>query len=323
MFQFQPSINEGDFIKARIDSKSTDSPVEQPENKDVVNVSEDTPTDNVVNLEAQANEEITEEVEGSETNEATQATETDTDEDLYVEYKGREINLRDVEEWEQGHLRQSDYTRKTQELSESRKAFDDQQGSFNAQQSKLNELTAQLEAVINEDTPSAETLAEWREYEPEKLLDYQEKQAKRKELLDSSKTIAPTSNVDAVAEQSKLFTANPSWMDNGQQTKQFTDDMAMTSAYALKNGYSNEELSGLTSAHHLQTLINAAKYEKSKLSNAAIEKKVRKAPVSTRPKAQTKSHITTDIAAAKAKFKKTGNNSDYVKLRQLERQLTK
>lgn len=323
MFQFQPSVSEGDALKARIDSKSTDSPVEQPVNEEVVNVSEDTPIDNVVNLEARANEEVTEEIEESGNEEASQAAQLFADEDLYVEYKGREINLRDVEEWEQGHLRQSDYTRKTQELSESRKAFDDEQSVFNAQQSKLNDLTAQLEAVINEETPSAEILAEWREYEPEKLLDYQEKQAKRKELLNSSKAITPTSNVDAQAEQAKLFTANPSWMDNGKQTKQFTDDMAMTSAYALKNGYSNEELSGLTSAHHLQTLINAAKHEKSKLSNAAIEKKVRKAPVSTRPKAQTKSHITTDIAAAKAKFKKTGNNSDYVKLRQLERQLNK
>jgi hypothetical protein len=97
--------------------------------------------------------------------------------------------------------------------------------------------------------------------------------------------------------------------------------MTLTQNYALKNGYSNEELSGLTSAHHFQTLINAAKYEALSKNNAAIEKKVRKAPVSTRPKAQTKSHITTDIASAKAKFKKTGNNSDYVKLRQLERQL--
>lgn len=199
MFQFQPAVSESSVLKARIDSKSTDSPVEQPENKDVVNVSEDTPIDNVVEPEARANEEVTEEVEESENKEVSQAAQTDTDEDLYVEYKGREINLRDVEEWEQGHLRQSDYTRKTQELSESRKTFDTQQVDFNAKQIELSDLTAQMSAMIELDKPSAETLAEWREYEPEKLLEHQEKQAKFDKLLDSSKAITPTSTVDVQA----------------------------------------------------------------------------------------------------------------------------
>lgn len=323
MFQFKPSVSDQDFIKARIDSKSPDSPSEQPEVKDVVNVSEDTPVNDVVETEARANEEITQEAEESETNEAEQATTPDTDEDLYVEYKGREINLRDVEEWEQGHLRQSDYTRKTQELSDSRKAFDTQQQEYSTKYTELDAKLAQLNAMIDEDTPTADELAEWREYEPDKLLDYQDKQAKRKELLEASKSLKPTSNVDAQAEQNKLWQANPAWQDNGKQTKAFTDDMTLTQNYALKNGYSNEELSSLTSAHHFQTLINAAKYEALSKSNASIEKRVRKAPVSTRPKAQTKSHITTDIAAAKAKFKKTGSNDDYVKLRQLERQFNK
>lgn len=323
MFQFKPSVSDQDFMKARIDSKSPDSPSEQPEVEDVVNVSEDTPVNDVVETEARANEEIAPEAEESEANEAEQATAPDTDEDLYVEYKGREINLRDVEEWEQGHLRQSDYTRKTQELSDSRKAFDTQQQEYSTKYTELDAKLAQLNAMIDEDTPTADELAEWREYEPDKLLDYQDKQAKRKELLEASKSLKPASNVDAQAEQNKLWQANPAWQDNGKQTKAFTDDMTLTQNYALKNGYSNEELSSLTSAHHFQTLINAAKYEALSKSNASIEKRVRKAPVSTRPKAQTKSHITTDIAAAKAKFKKTGSNDDYVKLRQLERQFNK
>ena len=41
MFQFQPAISESDAIKSRIDSKSTDSIAEQPENTDVVELSQD------------------------------------------------------------------------------------------------------------------------------------------------------------------------------------------------------------------------------------------------------------------------------------------
>lgn len=323
MFQYNQSISEGDAIKSRIASRNTDSPSEQPENTEVVNVSEDAPIESEVETEAQANEEVTQEIEESETEEVATTQESDGDEDLYVEYQGREINLKDIVEWEQGNLRQSDYTRKTQAHADDVKAFEAKQEDFNAKQSELNDKLAQLNAIIEQDTPSAETLAEWREYEPEKLLDYQERQAKRKELIESSKQVQPTSNVDVQAEQNKLFQANPSWMDNGKQTKAFTDDIKLTQDYALKNGYSNEELSGLTSAHHFQTLINAAKYEALSKSNAAIEKKVRKAPVSTKPKAQAKSHITTDIAALEKKVRATGREEDFVKLRQLKRQLNK
>ena len=316
MFEFKQGISMNDAVEKRIASKNTDSQ-EQPEAKDVVNVSEDAPVEDVVEPEAQANEEVAAEAEESESEEAGQATETDTDEDLYVEYKGREINLRDVEEWEQGSLRQADYTRKTQQHAEEVKNFTAKQEEFNVKQIEFNQKLQQLEAMIEEDTPSAETLAEWREYEPEKLLDYQEKQSKRKALLDSKQPTA--SSVDVAAEQAKLWQANPQWSDNGKQTKAFEDDIARTQEYALKNGYSNGELASITSAHHLQTLINAAKFESMGKSNAAIEKKVRKAPVSTKPKAAAQSRTVTDVKAAKAKFMKTGNNEDYVAYKKLAR----
>ena len=237
-------------------------------------MSKDTPAEDVVEPEAQAEEDIAPEAEELEADDGDQATEAETDEDLYVEYKGREINLKDVEEWEQGNLRQSDYTRKTQQHAEEVKNFTAEKEEFNAKQIEFNQKLQQLEAMVEEDTPSADTLAEWREYEPEKLLEYQEKQARRKELL-SAKQVT-NNNVDVAAEQAKLWQANPQWSDNGKQTKAFTDDIALTQEYALKNGYSNDELAGITSAHHLQTLINAAKYEKMGKSNAAIEKKGKK-----------------------------------------------
>lgn len=319
MFQFQPSISEGDALKKRIGSKDTDSAPEQPENTEVVNVSEDTPESEIITEDNNNNtESVTEELAPE-----SEDQPSDAQDDLYVEYKGRDINLKDIEEWEQGHLRQSDYTRKTQAHADEVKTFKAQQEDFNAKQSELDSKMAQLDAIINEETPSAETLAEWREYEPEKLLDYQEKQTKRKELLASSKAITPESNIDVAAEKAKLWQANPQWMDNGKQTQAFIDDTNLVQKYAAKHGYSNEEISGLTSAHHLQTLINAAKYEELSKSNAAIEKKVRKAPVSTKPKAQAKSSVTSDIAALEKKVRQTGNERDFVKLRQLKRQLNK
>ena len=111
---------------------SEPAPAEPTENTEVVNVSEDThPIENEAETEAVANEEVEQEIEESEAEEGAQVTLDDESEDLYVEYKGREINLKDVEEWEQGHLRQSDYTRKTQELADNRKDFESQSSNNN------------------------------------------------------------------------------------------------------------------------------------------------------------------------------------------------
>ena len=82
MFQFQPAISEGDAIKSRIASKNTDSPSEQPENTEVVNVSEDTPIEEVVETEAQANEEVTAEIEET-AEEVTKAKAQDEETDLF------------------------------------------------------------------------------------------------------------------------------------------------------------------------------------------------------------------------------------------------
>ncbi len=124
------------------------SPEAPTENTEVVNVSEDAPIEEVVETGAQANEEATSTIEEPAETQIEQATTDNEDEDLYVEYKGREINLKDIDEWEQGHLRQADYTRKTQELADSRKDFEAEQEGFTGKQSKLSEQLLTLEAMI-------------------------------------------------------------------------------------------------------------------------------------------------------------------------------
>ena len=323
MFQFQSSISESDAVKARIDSKNTDSPVEQPENTEVVELSQDEPVTEVVEAEAQVNEEITEEAEESETEEVAQPQESDETEDLYVDYNGREINLKDIEEWEQGNLRQSDYTRKTQAHAEDVKAFEAKQEEFNAKQTEFNSKLAQLNAIIEEDTPSAETLAEWREYEPEKYIEHTEKMSNRKKLLAESKAELPTNRVDMAKVSADLFANHPEWMENGKQSQKFTDDTNLMTKYAETRGIGQEELATFE-AKHYEIMLDAARYQSVSKSNAAIEKKVRRAPVSTKPRAVTKNSAISEIEALSKKIKSgKGNTDDIIKHRQLQRQLNK
>lgn len=309
------------YLAERKNARSMqESLTDQPDNTEAVDVSEDAPIEEVVETEAQANEEVTTEIEESEEEDVNQATETNTDEDLYVEYKGREINLRDVEEWEQGSLRQSDYTRKTQAHAETVKTFEAAQGDFAAKQSEFNDKLAQLNAMIEEDTPSAEMLAEWREYEPEKYIEHTEKMSNRKKLLATSKAELPTTSVDMAKVSADLFASHPEWMDNGKQSKKFTEDTVMMTAYAESRGIGQKEISSFE-AKHYEVMLDAARYKASNKKNAAIEKKVRRAPVTTQPRAKANNSLQSEIKVVQDRYNKTGTDKDYLLLRKLNRQL--
>ena len=296
------------------------APTEEPE---AVNVSDEAPIEADVAVdEPVTTDESTDdvaEIEEEEVSDEPVTAEADDEEELYVEINGREINLKDIEEWEQGNLRQSDYTKKTQELSEQRKTFDADKEAFTSQQTQLQGSIATLEAIIAEETLSAEDVAELREYEPDAYIKYTEKLSKRDKALSEAKDIQPTSNVDIEAERKALWDANPSWLEDGKQTKAFTNDMNLLTDFAKTNGYSDAEISGIQHSRHWQTLIKAAKFDALGKKNAAIEKKVRRAPVSTKPKQVQQTSLQGQIKKAEAQLKQSGKADDAIKLRQLRR----
>jgi len=92
------------------------------------------------------------------------------------------------------------------------------------------------------------------------------------------------------------------------------------SNYAEKQGFTNDDLIGLKS-HHFKMLLDAAKYASTKNSNAAVVKKVRKAPAITKPRQGVKSSLQQEIKAAQEKFNRTGTIADSVALRKLKAKL--
>ncbi len=300
-------------------SRGTTEPAkaEPTENTEVVEVSEGTPAEEVSETEVAANEEVTTEAEES-GEEVTAAPANEAETDLfYYDIDGEEVSSDQLKEWKANGLMQADYTRKTQELSDNRKTFETEREQFEAEKSSFIKNSAALEAMINEDTKTAEQLTEMREYEPEEYIKYTDKMSARKELLGKTKAVQPASNIDEQAERTKLWDANPTWLDNGKQTQAFTNDMTMIQGYAKTQGYSNEEIQGIQSAHHWQTLLDAARFQALGKKNAVIEKKVRKAPVSTRPKAAV---ITSELVKAQKAFKSNPSVDNAVKLRKIKRQ---
>ena len=158
-----------------------------------------------------------------------------------------------------------------------------------------------------------------REYEPEEYIKYTEKQSKLKEFVNSAKTATQQPSVDMAKVSADLFAAHPEWKDNGKQSQKFIDDTNLMTKYAEARGIGQAELSSFE-AKHYEVMLDAARYKSQNSKNVAIEKKVRKAPVSTKPRAAA-SGIQTDLEAAQKAFKKNPTDKNAVALRKLKRQL--
>lgn len=316
MFEMPEGITVDEAVNKYKASQEKDSQVEQPKSNDVVNVSDDTQETDEVEADVVAETEV-EESEHAESEEITANDDTD---DLFYEVDGEEVSASTLKEWKSGHMMQSDYTRKTQAHAEEVKQFKLDKEALTSKQQMLDEKLAEFEAVMGEESLSAEDLADLREYEPEKYIEHIEKKEKRAKLIADSKKLASNKESNFQQEYTAFAQSQDGWIDNNQPTDKFKADVAVMTKYADANGFTHDDLTGMKS-HHFKALLDAAKYNDSKVKADVMAKKVRKAPPITKPKQQATTTLQTEIKAAEATLKRTGKVDDAVKLAQLKRQL--
>ena len=149
--------------------------------------SEDQPIQNE-EAEVETEEESEEETEAEETQEgeteadeeAAEESEEETEEPKYVteglvEIDGEEV---DIQELKQGHLRQGDYTRKTQQLAEDRKAAEQQRQEY---ESQLNALS--VAAGSNLDRYKHMTETDWQQMALQKPDEFKRHKAEYNQAL--------------------------------------------------------------------------------------------------------------------------------------------
>jgi len=307
------------YLAARKEARSGADSAEQPAPVEAVDVLEDSAPIEEVEAEEVTHEAITTEIEESE-KQPIEAKDEETDL-FYYDIDGEEVSSDQIKEWKNGHLMQDDYTRKSQVNADRGRELDERDEALTKSQSKLSEQLATLEAMISEDSLSDEQIAEMREYEPERYIEHIEKQSKRKEFLKGAKVSAtPKSNVNAQEEQAKLIKANPQWLNEGKATEAYQSDMTALSDYYTENGFTQEQVDQVNSSSLLaQAVIDAARFKATNVKKAVVEKRVRKAPVSTKPKAQASNTVTNEIKKLQAEVKRTGDPKLFQKLRQLQR----
>lgn len=273
--------------------------------------------------------EASEETEGDEPDPDVEATDDDeeapnvtlSDDTLItVKINGKEEQI-PLAELKNGHLRMSDYTRKTQEVAEQRKALEGDLQSVKQEREYYSKVLPALEAeykALQSQEPDWDELYRvdpieaarqeraWRvradrlnamTVEQERVKQ-QKEQERQKELAD-----------DVAKERQILFEENPQWRDS----KKWNADLQRMVSYAKGKGYSDEDLAQVYDRRMIGILNDAASYRElmSKKPQPVQGKAPKSAPAGSSSTAPTPH---TEVKRAKQRLAKTGRVADAAAL---------
>ncbi len=303
---------------------------------------------NLLNTEASktqetASEESTKEVSDSETNiedafdddelidhiEDEQPSESNKE--LYrvvVDGQEQEVTL---DELTKGYSRQSDYTRKTEKLSQDRKSVEELKNEYTRQNEeakiKRDQYEKQLQVLsgqLKQAEPSKADLDNLYENDPAEYVRIKAEQDRRKELIEkanqeqeriqSEKQEEQTKQYNVYLEQQRqLLTQKLPIYADKEKGAEFTKNLIN---YAKDIGYTDQEINMLVDHRSVIMLANAYRYDKLKKANLKNKKvtKVSKVVSSSSAKIQDDNEVAKRLKSKKATLKKTGKVADAVSI---------
>lgn len=226
-----------------------------------------------------------------------------------------------LSELTQGYLRQSDYSRKTAEIAEQRKAADAELQNARQERQVYSQLLGQLEAVIKQNggqEPDWEALkaqdvdaywqarADWDE-KARKLGAIQQEQARLQQINAMEQRKALTTHLDKAS--SWLGEVIPAWKDPATRKA----EQVKLRDYGKKLGYSEEELNAAYDPRALATTWKAMKYDEL-MANKPKPATSQRGPQPLRP-GQPSTQPTSKRAAienGKKRLARTGRPADAV-----------
>ena len=256
-------------------------------------------------------EESEEEEEAEEAEEESEETDGE-EEELYAVTVNGEEQAVTLDELLSGYSRQSDYTRKTQEIASERKGIEELQQQYNSHIAQIQQERQQyVEALTNMISSQGSELEQYsnidwdtlRESDPieyvtakeqyreaqERVqgMQYQQQQAAQAQQAEMTKAHHQMVQV----EQGKLVEAIPEWGDENKR-KELT---ANIQSYAIEQGFSQQELNSLVDHRSVLVLLKALQYDQ--LQNSDVKSKKLK----NKPKVIRSGTGTTGKATSKSK----------------------
>ena len=235
-------------------------------------------------------EETEEEEEADEAEEESEEPDEEDEEELLyaVKIDGEEQEVT-LDELMKGYSRQSDYTKKTQELSEGRKAIEQLYGQYNSEinavQQERQQYISALSQVIEHSVAGLDAYQniDWETLKNEDPIDYLTKKEEQSAMqnqvaynmqqrdqvaLAQKQQQAQRREHFRLSEQHRLVEVLPEWSDADTRT-QLTNDMR---EYAINNGFTEQDLSGLIDHRYFLTLMKAQKYDALQKSDVKAKK---------------------------------------------------
>jgi len=288
--------------------KMTEPEGETPETEEATPAEED---ESQPVAEDESFEEETEEEEEPEGEEESEETDGEEEELYAVTVNGEEVAV-SLDELLSGYSRQSDYTRKTQEIAGDRKEMEALQQRYNSEVQQIQQERQQymeaLTNIISNNSGELEKFSniDWnalREDDPIEYVttreQYREAQEKVQGLQHEHARAAQTQQAQMQkaqhqmlqVEKGRLVEALPEWGDPDKQK----DMSANLQSYAREQGFTAEELNSLVDHRSVLVLLKAQKYDQ--LQNSDVKSKKLK----NKPKVIRSGTGTTSKATSKSK----------------------
>ena len=299
------------------------TPEEQPENEVEEQASEELVNEEEVIEDDEIIEEEPEEDEEEELEEDQVEEEESEQPQLYtIKIDGVDTEVT-LEELQNGYSRQRDYTRKTQELAQQRKAIEAQQQEVSQKDAIYSQLLPRMESTLKgelENEPDWNALyeADPIAYVREKDV-WNEKKQKLQAVQAESKRIQEESNVEQQKKfqqfveygQQQLLNLIPEWQDNKIASREKTaiKDYAMNVL-----GYTQQEIDAVYDYRQLMGLRNGWLYNKTQQATKVKPTEKKAAARTARPGTSNVPKSTTPVKRAKQRLAKTGKVQDAAKL---------
>jgi len=283
--------------------------------------------------EAQAQPEVQEELETEAVEEAEYEDDVESEEEATEEeptptYKvrvGKEEVEVPLDELLKGYSRTADYTRKTQEIADQRKAVEAERAKIE-EASKLRDTYAQRLGIIEQmlkQQDSGEDLASLKETDPIGYAVKVAEQAEREKQLSAVRAeqqrIAQQQQSEQqerlksylAQEAQKLAEAIPEMNDPARGQAIRTD----IRNFAQKLGYSEQELSQVYDSRAVTALYKAMQYDKLMSGKGDATKKVQQAPKMLKPGTSTpEARQSQEVKQLRGRLKKSGKAKDAASL---------
>ncbi|CAB4147424.1 hypothetical protein UFOVP515_26 [uncultured Caudovirales phage] len=261
----------------------------------------------------ESNEETTE--EQSELDEETEEEEKPAE--VYtVKVDGKEVEVT-LDELQKGYSRTQDYTRKTQQIAETRKQVEAEASAIRAEREQYAQLLGALKQQLESaDTPidlerlRYEDPIEWvtqRELlrdKQDKLAAIQSEQQRLSQLTAQQR--AQEMQAHLASQQEALIQAVPEWKDS----KKAQAEKALLVEFGKKIGFSDEELKNVYDHRAVIALRKAALYDQMMSKRGQIKPVVNNGPRPAKPSAAGRVSTTTESTRAKQRLAKSGRVND-------------